>query len=155
MVNGGWSAGEDAAQARVGVSWPAATGFAPGAIAAPLRPGGGPLATWSIAREGHYTRASTVSDGRGLVLLCDVPQGSRLRFAVRATDGGSAPATRHVRGSNHCLIGVFDDRIEGRAILISAIDNLVKGASGQAIQNMNLMHALPETTGLEQAPLFP
>ncbi len=93
VVAGG---GEDAAQARVGVSWPAATGFAPGAIAAPLRPGGGPLATWSIAREGHYTRASTVSDGRGLVLLCDVPQGSRLRFAVRATDGGSAPATRTV-----------------------------------------------------------
>ena len=74
---------------------------------------------------------------------------------VRVLAAGTAPATRHVRGSNHCLIGVFDDRIEGRAILISAIDNLVKGASGQAIQNMNLMHALPETTGLEQAPLFP
>ncbi|CAI8007158.1 N-acetyl-gamma-glutamyl-phosphate reductase [Geodia barretti] len=74
---------------------------------------------------------------------------------VRVLPAGAAPATRHVRGSNHCLIGVFDDRIEGRAILISAIDNLVKGASGQAIQNMNLMHALPETTGLEQAPLFP
>ncbi len=74
---------------------------------------------------------------------------------VRVLAAGAAPATRHVRGSNHCLIGVFDDRIEGRAILISAIDNLVKGASGQAIQNMNLMHALPETTGLEQAPLFP
>ena len=74
---------------------------------------------------------------------------------VRVLATGAAPATRHVRGSNHCLIGVFDDRIEGRAILISAIDNLVKGASGQAIQNMNLMHALPETTGLEQAPLFP
>ena len=74
---------------------------------------------------------------------------------VRVLPAGTAPATRHVRGANHCLIGVFDDRIEGRAILISAIDNLVKGASGQAIQNMNLMHALPETTGLEQAPLFP
>ena len=74
---------------------------------------------------------------------------------VRVQPAGAAPATRHVRGSNHCFIGVFDDRIEGRAILISAIDNLVKGASGQAIQNMNLMHALPETTGLEQAPLFP
>ncbi len=74
---------------------------------------------------------------------------------VRIVPEGVAPATRHVRGSNLCLIGVFDDRIEGRAILISAIDNLVKGASGQAIQNMNLMHALPETTGLEQAPLFP
>ena len=74
---------------------------------------------------------------------------------VRVLTAGAAPATRHVRGSNHCLIGVFDDRIEGRAILISVIDNLVKGAAGQAVQNMNLMHALPETTGLEQAPLFP
>ena len=74
---------------------------------------------------------------------------------VRVLAAGAAPATRHVRGSNHCLVGVFDDRIEGRAILISAIDNLVKGAAGQAVQNMNLMHALPETTGLEQAPLFP
>ena len=74
---------------------------------------------------------------------------------VRILPAGAAPATRHVRGSNHCLVGVFDDRIEGRVILISAIDNLVKGASGQAVQNMNLMHALPETTGLEQMPLFP
>jgi N-acetyl-gamma-glutamyl-phosphate reductase len=74
---------------------------------------------------------------------------------VRVLPAGTAPATRHVRGSNHCLIGVFDDRLEGRAILISTIDNLVKGASGQAIQNMNLMHGLPEAAGLEQAPLFP
>ncbi len=68
---------------------------------------------------------------------------------------GAAPATRHVRGSNHCLIGVFADRVEGRAIVLSAIDNLVKGASGQALQNMNLMCGLPETMGLEQQPLFP
>lgn len=68
---------------------------------------------------------------------------------------GAAPATRHVRGSNHCLIGVFADRVEGRAIVFSAIDNLVKGASGQALQNMNLMCGLPETMGLEQQPLFP
>lgn len=74
---------------------------------------------------------------------------------VQVAPEGAAPATRHVRGSNHCLIGVFADRLPGRAIVISAIDNLVKGASGQAIQNMNLMCALPETTGLEQAPLFP
>ena len=68
---------------------------------------------------------------------------------------GSVPATRHVRGSNHCLIGVVADRVPGRAILISAIDNLVKGASGQAVQNMNLMTGLPETLGLEQPALFP
>ena len=74
---------------------------------------------------------------------------------VRIVPKGVAPATRHVRGSNHCLIGVFADRVPRRAILLSALDNLVKGASGQAIQNMNLMAGLAETTGLEQQPLFP
>jgi len=74
---------------------------------------------------------------------------------VRILEDGQSPATRHVRGSNHCLIAVFADRLPGRAILLSAIDNLVKGASGQAIQNMNLMSGIAETTGLEQEPLFP
>lgn len=74
---------------------------------------------------------------------------------VRVVDEDVVPATRHVRGSNHCLIGVFPDRIKGRAILLSAIDNLVKGASGQAVQNMNLVAGLAETTALEQQPLFP
>jgi N-acetyl-gamma-glutamyl-phosphate reductase len=74
---------------------------------------------------------------------------------VRVLPAGQAPHTRHVRGSNHCLIGLFADRVPGRAILLSAIDNLVKGASGQAVQNMNLMTGLPETVGLEQEPLFP
>ena len=60
-----------------------------------------------------------------------------------------------MRGSNYCLIGVFADRIPGRAIVISAIDNLVKGSAGQAIQNFNLMFGLPETAGLQQLPLFP
>ncbi len=74
---------------------------------------------------------------------------------VRLLPEGADPATHHVSGSNHCLIGVFADRLKGRAILISVIDNLVKGASGQAIQNMNLMLGYPETAGLEQEPLFP
>jgi len=68
---------------------------------------------------------------------------------------GVAPSTSMVRGSNHCVLNVFTDRIPGRAILVAAIDNLVKGSSGQAIQNMNLMFGLPETMGLEAAPLFP
>ena len=68
---------------------------------------------------------------------------------------GAVPATRHVRGSNHCIIGVSPDRLPGRAILISAIDNLVKGASGQAVQAMNVMFGLDETAGLDQLPLFP
>ncbi|MFZ4381328.1 MAG: N-acetyl-gamma-glutamyl-phosphate reductase [Sandarakinorhabdus sp.] len=68
---------------------------------------------------------------------------------------GVAPATRMVRGSNHVVINVFADRVPGRAIVIAAIDNLVKGSSGQAIQNFNLMFGLAEGLGLEQAPLFP
>jgi N-acetyl-gamma-glutamyl-phosphate reductase len=68
---------------------------------------------------------------------------------------GDMPHTRHVRGSNMTFIGVAPDRIAGRVIIGSALDNLVKGASGQAVQNMNLMLGFPETTGLEQVALFP
>jgi len=68
---------------------------------------------------------------------------------------GELPQTRHVRGSNMTYIGVTADRIKGRAIIISALDNLVKGASGQAVQNMNLMLGFAETTALEQIALFP
>jgi N-acetyl-gamma-glutamyl-phosphate reductase len=74
---------------------------------------------------------------------------------VRVVEEGVIPATQHVRGSNHCLIGVFADRISGRALVVSAIDNLVKGSAGQALQNFNVMHGLDETTALEQLPLFP
>lgn len=89
----------------------------------------------------------------------DLRQALESRYAdepfVRVTPEGTAPATRHVRGSNMALIGVFADRVPGRAILVSAIDNLVKGAAGQAIQNMNVMLQLPETTGLSQIAMFP
>jgi N-acetyl-gamma-glutamyl-phosphate reductase len=68
---------------------------------------------------------------------------------------GTTPQTRHVRGSNMTFIGVAADRIPGRAIIVSALDNLTKGASGQAVQNMNVMLGLPETMGLEQVALFP
>jgi N-acetyl-gamma-glutamyl-phosphate reductase len=68
---------------------------------------------------------------------------------------GAMPQTRHVRGSNMTFIGVTKDRIAGRAIICSALDNLTKGASGQAVQNMNLMLGFPEILGLEQVALFP
>lgn len=74
---------------------------------------------------------------------------------VHVLPEGIAPATRMVRGSNHVVVNVFADRVPGRAIVIVAIDNLVKGSSGQALQNLNVMVGLPETTGLTQAPLFP
>ena len=74
---------------------------------------------------------------------------------VHLLPDGVAPATRMVRGSNHVVVNVFADRIAHRAIVVVAIDNLVKGSSGQALQNMNVMLGRPETTGLTQAPLFP
>ncbi|OAY80386.1 putative N-acetyl-gamma-glutamyl-phosphate reductase, chloroplastic [Ananas comosus] len=74
---------------------------------------------------------------------------------VRLLEKGAIPHTRHVRGSNYCFMNVFQDRIPGRAIIISVIDNLVKGASGQALQNLNLMLGFPENIGLNYQPLFP
>jgi len=74
---------------------------------------------------------------------------------VKVLPKGATPHTRHVRGSNLCLIGAVDDRVPGRVVLVTAIDNLVKGAAGQAVQNMNVMFGLPETEGLAQIPMFP
>lgn len=68
---------------------------------------------------------------------------------------GQTPHTRHVRGSNMTMIGVAADRVSGRAIIVSVLDNLVKGASGQAIQNMNLIMGYTETLGIDQVALFP
>jgi N-acetyl-gamma-glutamyl-phosphate reductase len=74
---------------------------------------------------------------------------------VRLCSPGAFPATQEVRGSNYCDLGIMVDQRSGHLIAISAIDNLVKGASGQAVQNMNLMLGFPETMGLEQIPLAP
>ncbi|MDE0589806.1 N-acetyl-gamma-glutamyl-phosphate reductase [Halocynthiibacter sp. C4] len=68
---------------------------------------------------------------------------------------GETPSTRHIRGSNFCHIGVTGDRIDGRAIVMVALDNLTKGSSGQALQNANLMLGEEETAGLMLAPVFP
>lgn len=73
---------------------------------------------------------------------------------IRILNPGRAPDTLHVRGTNYCDIGFQIDQRAHRLILISVIDNLVKGASGQAVQNMNIMAGLPETAGLSACP-FP
>jgi N-acetyl-gamma-glutamyl-phosphate reductase len=65
------------------------------------------------------------------------------------------PATKHVLGSNTCRVHVRLDERTGRVLAIGVIDNLVKGAAGQAIQAFNLVHGLPETAGLEQLALVP
>src|SRR5258708_13228656 len=74
---------------------------------------------------------------------------------VHVVKKGVLPQTQNVRGSNYVQIGVFADRIKNRAIVISVLDNLVKGSAGQAIQNMNPMPRFPQTPGREQMPLLP
>lgn len=74
---------------------------------------------------------------------------------VRVYPKGKLPNTKDVRGSNYCDVGMGVNEADGRAVIVTAIDNLVKGASGQAVENMNLMLGFPETLGLEVLPLWP
>jgi N-acetyl-gamma-glutamyl-phosphate reductase len=74
---------------------------------------------------------------------------------VRVLPKGRLPNISQVRGSNYCDIGLSVDDRTGRVIALAVIDNLVKGAAGQAVQNMNLMLSLPENTGLMFPPIFP
>ncbi|MCA1765174.1 MAG: N-acetyl-gamma-glutamyl-phosphate reductase [Desulfobulbaceae bacterium] len=74
---------------------------------------------------------------------------------VRLWPAGTYPATQYVRGSNFCDIGFKVDPRTGRIVILSAIDNLIKGAAGQAIQNMNLVCGFAEDEGLRTVPLFP
>lgn len=74
---------------------------------------------------------------------------------VRVLDKGLCPQTRWVEGSNYVDVNFQIDPRTKRVIIMGAMDNLVKGAAGQAVQNMNLMFGLPESEGLELVPLFP
>ena len=74
---------------------------------------------------------------------------------IRVLEPGVYPETRWVEGSNYVDLNFKIDPRTGRIVMIGALDNLVKGAAGQAVQNMNLMFGLPETEGLSMAPLFP
>ena len=76
-------------------------------------------------------------------------------FFVRLLPQGVCPQTKWVEGSNFVDVNVKLDPRTGRVIVMGAMDNLVKGAAGQAVQNMNLMFGLEERTGLMQAPMFP
>jgi N-acetyl-gamma-glutamyl-phosphate reductase len=100
-----------------------------------------------------YVRLSAGATAQDLhACLADAYEGEPF---VHVLPFKTMPATRHVRGTNLCLIGVHPSRVPGEAILVSVLDNLVKGASGQAVQNMNLMLGLDERLGLGQRPLFP
>jgi N-acetyl-gamma-glutamyl-phosphate reductase len=74
---------------------------------------------------------------------------------VRVRKPGQFPATKEVYGSNYCDIGVAYDERTGRVTVVSVIDNLVKGAAGQAIQNLNVMMGWDEESGLMLAPIYP
>ncbi len=74
---------------------------------------------------------------------------------IHVCDEGFFPSTSDVRGSNKCMISVFNKVNDSKVIIFSVIDNLVKGASGQAIQNMNIMFNIPESSGLSNISLFP
>lgn len=74
---------------------------------------------------------------------------------MRVQPPGRWPSTQQVRGSNYCDLGFKVDRERGRVIVLSAIDNLTKGASGLAVHNFNLMLGFPETLGLDLVPLVP
>jgi len=74
---------------------------------------------------------------------------------IRIYPKGKIPNTKDVRGSNYCDIGVIVNESDSRGVVVTAIDNLVKGASGQAVQNMNIMLGYPETMGLDVLPFFP
>ena len=74
-------------------------------------------------------------------------------YFVQVLPAGAHPDPRHVRGTNRCHIGLF---VDGDLLVVqSAIDNLGKGAAGQAVQNLNLMAGFPENIGLTQTALFP
>ncbi|MCQ4088787.1 N-acetyl-gamma-glutamyl-phosphate reductase [Saccharibacillus sp. JS10] len=77
------------------------------------------------------------------------------RSFVRVRDEGILPATKEVSGSNYCDLGFAVDERTGRVTIVSAIDNMVKGAAGQAIQNLNLAMGWEETTGLQFIPMYP
>ncbi len=74
---------------------------------------------------------------------------------VKVMDNETVPSTHMVRGTNYAFINIFEGQQKGRATIISVLDNLCKGASGQAVQNMNLLFGLAETTGLEATAVFP
>ncbi len=76
-------------------------------------------------------------------------------YFIRLTKKGVFPETKFVKGSNYCDIGFTIEKRTGRIIIVGAIDNLIKGAAGQAVQNMNIMFNLDENMGLKSIPIFP
>ncbi len=99
--------------------------------------------------------ATVYADGDPAVVHETLSQAYATEPFLQVLPFGALPSTRDIAGSNFCHLGVTGDRIAGRAVVVSVLDNLTKGSSGQAIQNANLMLGLPEVAGLMLAPVFP
>jgi N-acetyl-gamma-glutamyl-phosphate reductase len=99
--------------------------------------------------------ASVYVDGDPAVVHATLAAAYAAEPFLKVLPFGSLPSTRDIAGSNFCHLGVVGDRMPGRAIVVSVLDNLTKGSSGQAIQNANLMLGVDETAGLMLAPVFP
>ena len=79
----------------------------------------------------------------------------RDEFFISVLPFGEVPSTKHVRGSNFVHIGVAKGTNKDQSIVFCALDNLVKGSAGQAVQNANLVLSLEETHSLQSSPIFP
>jgi N-acetyl-gamma-glutamyl-phosphate reductase len=99
--------------------------------------------------------ATVYVDGDPAVVHATLAKAYAAEPFLKVLPFGSLPSTRDIAGSNFCHLGVVGDRMPGRAIVVSCLDNLTKGSSGQAIQNANLMLGVEETAGLMLAPVFP
>ncbi|MFZ5814705.1 MAG: N-acetyl-gamma-glutamyl-phosphate reductase [Bacillota bacterium] len=109
--------------------------------------------TRGILTTGYFSLKQELTTEQVLELFREFYAGEPF---VRVRPAGDLPMTKQVWGSNYCDIGLQVDRRTGRVLVVAVIDNLVKGAAGQAVQNMNLLFGLPETTGLEHAaPVYP
>jgi N-acetyl-gamma-glutamyl-phosphate reductase len=128
---------------------PLGAGANPGAKRVDFLPHLVPM-TRGILSACHVRPAGPVSQRELDVLYADAYAGEAFVHVV-----AGPPATKHVLGSNACRVHVRLDERTGRVLALGVIDNLVKGAAGQAIQAFNVVHGLPETAGLEQLPLAP
>ena len=95
-----------------------------------------------------------LNKGRNLNSIRKLFDNSNYNF-LKILKLNQVPSINDLVGTNYCFFNVFKDRIRDRIIIISVIDNLVKGAAGQAIQNMNLKYGFSENEGLSFNPIFP
>ncbi|RYG66338.1 N-acetyl-gamma-glutamyl-phosphate reductase, partial [bacterium] len=115
----------------------------------------GILSTCYATPKGEFAAGLNAHDWREILVRFYDGREHPVAPFVRILEVGQYPQIKHVNGSNYIDIGIQIDTRTNRLIVISAEDNLLKGASGQAIQNLNIMFGIEETAGLEGAAIFP